>query len=118
RRRMIRSHAGACRIPMHFTGRLPPAAGRRIESNEQDNEAVALATPPAPDPARLPRPAAQPFRYRVFRISPPETNRFPDRAKGPVASVPSARMRQKAAVHDPHRCRPLLLVPFDVQPEG
>ncbi|BEV48946.1 hypothetical protein BconGalA64_14450 [Burkholderia contaminans] len=95
-----------------------PAAGRRIESNEQDNEAVALAIPPAPTPARLPRPAAQLSRYRVFRISPPEKNRFPDRAKGPVASVPSARMRQKAAVHDPHRCRPLLFVPFVVQPEG
>ena len=32
--------------------------------------------------------------------------------------MPSARVRQKSAVHDPHRCRPLLFVLFDVQPEG
>ncbi|ABB12309.1 hypothetical protein Bcep18194_B2198 [Burkholderia lata] len=72
RRRLSRSRAGACNIPMHLIGQLPSGSGRRIESNEQDNETIALAIPPAPCPARLRRIAAQPSRYRVFRISPPE----------------------------------------------
>ncbi|MBN3830304.1 hypothetical protein [Burkholderia sp. Ac-20344] len=70
------------RAPAHATSRYislddcHPAAGRRIESNEQDNETVALAIPPAPCPARLRRIAAQPSRYRAFRISPPEKKRL------------------------------------------
>ncbi|WP_175967714.1 hypothetical protein [Burkholderia sp. BCC0322] len=66
------------RAPAHATSRCislddcHPAAGRRIEPNEQDTETVALAIPPAPGPAQLRRIAAQPSRYRVFRISPPE----------------------------------------------
>lgn len=66
------------RAPVHATSRCisldncHPAAGLRIESNEQDTETVALAIPPAPFAAQLRRFAAQPSRYRVFRISPPE----------------------------------------------
>ena len=124
RRTAVLAAGRIIRAPTHAISRCisldncHPAAGRRIESNEQDNETVALAISPASRPAQLRRIAAQPSRYRVFRISPRRKDTFPDRAKGPVASVPSARVRQKSAVHDPHRCRPLLFVLFDVQPEG
>ncbi len=117
-RRPYRSRAGHATSRCISLDDCHPAAGRRIESNEQDNETVALAIPPAPSPRDCAVSRRSPLATAFSEFRPPRKNTFPDRAKGPVASAPSARMRQKSAVHDPHRCRPLLFVPFDVQPEG
>ena len=100
-------------------GSCRPAAGRRTEPNEQDTEAVALAIPPASSPLARP-PATRRSATTTWHssISLPEVTTFPARAKGPVASAPSARARRISAAHDPRRCRLLLFMPFDVQPEG
>ncbi|MEK7886068.1 hypothetical protein AAB992_03020 [Burkholderia contaminans] len=86
------------RAPAHATSRrislddCHPAAGRRTEQNEQDNETVALAIPPASRPAQLRRVEAQPSRYRVFRISPPEKKHLSGSGERPCR-VRAIRMR-------------------------